>query len=235
MKLRFSSVCFVWATVVVVTAASGQDTKSQIISTYRAGGLSFSIPAPTADLVETGPDYRVLLETFAPNSNRLIAAFIAPQDLAILQTGKVPMPSQYALVEVPRGAEFVDVNDDQFGQVREGLSQQYEANLESGLKKGTDEVNEKEKALTGKESNLQIDKPTQLGRFFTKPNADGFGMILPLSGNGISLRRAMGFALLRVNHRILFVYFYMDYKDEDTVKVVRATLEKWTDAILTAN
>jgi hypothetical protein len=177
----------------------------------------------------------VLLETYAPNSNRLIAAFVTPADLAVLQTGRVPLSKQYAMVEVPRSAEFLDLNDELFGQIRLNVSQQYEGNVELDVKNGVDEVNEKEKALTGKESNLRIDKPIQLGRFFAKPNADGFGMILPVSGNGVKLQRAMGVALVRVNHRLLFIYLYMDYNGEDTVRLVRATLENWTDAILKAN
>ncbi len=235
MRFRFGFSSLVATVLILVAATNAQVSKSQSSPMYRAGGLSFAIPAPNADLIETGSDYRVLLEPYAPNSNRLIAAFVPPGDLTALQAGKAPLSKQYAMVEIPRTAEFVNVNDELFKQIRQSLSQQFEGNLEANVKKGEGEVNQKEKAITGKEGDVKIDKPTQLGRFFTKPNADAYGMILPVSENGITLQRAMSLAIIKVNNRVLFTYLYIDYKDEDTIKQLRATVEQWTDAILGAN
>lgn len=209
----------------------GQNKPQQ---TYRAGGLSFVIPTP-GDLSETGPDYRVLLEPYAPNANRLIAAFLTLDDLQVLHTGKVPLSSQYAFVQVPRSAEFVDVDDQAFKQLLDGFDQQFAANVDANLKDGEEELNQRLKALTGKQQDIKLDAPVKLGRFFTKPDADAYGMIMPVSGNGITLQRAMSLCIMNVNHRIVFTYLYMDYKNEDTIKQLRASMEQWTDAILKSN
>src|SRR5580700_403884 len=76
----------------------GQAPDSQ---TFRAGATSIAIPPP-AGLTETGSDYRVLLEFLAPDNNRLVAAFVLPDDWKVLHGGNAPPMSTYALAEVPR-------------------------------------------------------------------------------------------------------------------------------------
>ena len=77
--------------------------------------------------------------------------------------------------------------------------------------------------------------PVQLGRLFSKRDAYGIGMIMPLSMGGINMKMGMGIALMRVKQRLLFVYLYAEYKNEDTVKWLRKTTDDWADAILKAN
>jgi hypothetical protein len=68
---------------------------------------SIAIPSPLKDLSEIGSDYRVVLETLAPATNRLVAAFNRPEDLhQILAGGDAPL-ARYALVEVPRLARAI--------------------------------------------------------------------------------------------------------------------------------
>ena len=70
-------------------------------SIFRVGLKSIALPAPSKELIETGSDYRVILDTLTPVTNRLVAAFLLPEDLKAIQTGPTPL-SRYALVEVPR-------------------------------------------------------------------------------------------------------------------------------------
>ena len=157
MSFRFWASSFFAAALVLAPVSHAQDNKNQALPTYRAGGLSFVIPAPIPDLVETGSDYRVLLEPYAPNSNRLIAAFMTPDDLTALQAGKVPMSKEYALVEIPRTAEFLKIDSALFEQLRQSLSQQYGGGVESNVKSGEEELNQRLKSLTGREQDIKID------------------------------------------------------------------------------
>lgn len=59
---------------------------------YRIGGTPIVIPPPTNEMVEMGQDYRVVMDVFVPEQNRLIAAFVLPNDLAIIKSGGKAVP-----------------------------------------------------------------------------------------------------------------------------------------------
>ena len=82
---------------------------------------------------------------------------------------------------------------------------------------------------------MTLDKPMQLGVFFSKPNACSFGIIQQISAVGSSVKMVAGITILRVQNRLLYAYIYSAYKDEDSVQWVRKTSEQWADAILKAN
>jgi hypothetical protein len=71
------------------------------------------------------------------------------------------------------------------------------------------------KALDLKEATVSMGAPIQLG--------------------GRTTKTGMGGALVRVKQRLLFVYFYTEYKNEETVTWLRKATEDWVDAILEAN
>ena len=202
---------------------------------FRAGLKSFTIPPPTSDLVETGPDYRVYLEPLAPTANRLIAAFIRLADLDGLRSTGSAALATYALIEVSRRAEFVDVTPDQFKEIADSMGTQFGASVNATLKDQQDEINRKLKALNSSAGDVALDKPVQLGTLFNKPDACAYGMLMSLSSSGKTKKMVMGMTLLRVQSRILFAYTYTEYKDESSVQWIRDTDEHWADAILQFN
>jgi hypothetical protein len=209
----------------------------QEMTSVRVGAVPLMVPSPTSDLIEPGPDYRVLFEPLAPVNNRLVAAFVQPSKMDAIRSGNSPAMDEYALVEVPRRAEFTDVDAAGFKQVSDALGQQFgvDGDLNSSIKNSQDDINQKLKALGNGTTTVTIDEPLKLGVFFSKPNAAGFGMIMPYNINGTTIRVAMVVAVLRVRNRVLFSYTFAHYKDEGTVNWVRTTSEQWTDAILKAN
>jgi hypothetical protein len=209
-----------------------QDKEGAPPPTYRAGGLSIAIPPPGGNLVEAGPDYRVVLEPLAPDSNRLLAAFVLPGDMTVIRTGTHPSLTDYALVEVLRQAEFVDVDADTFKTVVDSVSKQLAGNLD--LKDSQEELNLRLKALNQNVA-VTLDKPVPLGSFFSNSDASGFGMIMPVSADGVTTRMVAVISVLRVQKRVLFAYSYKEFKDESTVKLMQATSEKWAEAICNAN
>lgn len=213
---------------------SAQGAKASDGQTFRVGLKSIAISSPAPDLVETGSDYRVVVEILAPASNRLVAAFVHPEDLQKLTGGSADL-SQYALVEVPRRAEFATVTPELFKQVSDGMAQQFGALVNDTIKDSQEELNRKLKSLSGKESNITLDKPLMLGTLFSGPDASGFGMILQLDVNGTQKKMAAGVTVIRVRERILFLYTYAEYVNEDTVKWIRTTSEQWAASVLKAN
>ena len=228
--LKILATTFMAAALFLPSSSLAQSTPS-----YRAGLKNFAIPAPTSDLVETGPDYRVFAESLVPTNNRLIAAFIAPADLdALLSKGEASL-NRYALVEVPRRAEFTDVTPDQFKQIADSVATQFGSTFNSSLKEQQDEINRRLKALNAKASDIALDKPVELGTLFNGPNAYAYGMIMPLTSNGTTKKMAMGMIVLRVQSRVLFIFTYTEYKDESSVEWIRTLDEEWANAILQAN
>jgi hypothetical protein len=208
-------------------------TAATASSSFRVGLQTILIPPPSPDLPETGPDYRVLAEPLAPAGNRLVAAFLLPDELKALLKTKTSLTS-YALVEVPRQAEFADVTPAFFKQASDGVADQFGAKLDSTIEDQQKEVDLKLKAL-GNKSSVTLEKPTMLGTLFSKADAIGYGAVIPVSVDGKSATVAMCMTILRVHQRILFLYTYARYTDEESVKSLEKTSDKWSDAILKAN
>lgn len=229
--LSLPLVCF--STAVPMTAqAPGSE-----IPTYRSGLKSIAIPPPTSDLNEVGSDYRVLLEHLAPDTNRLIAGFLLADDAANLRAGVAKGASRSALVETMRRAEFAEVDAAYFKQLSATFAQQYgtgQGTPQTDVKSVQDELNHKLKAL-GSANEVALEKPVQLGTFFSKPDAYCFGMITPVSSGGSSVNMVSAVIILRVQNRLLFAYVNAHYTGDDSAIWVRDTGEHWADAILKSN
>jgi hypothetical protein len=202
---------------------------------YRAGLKNIVIPPPTPGLPETGADYRVVMENTVPENNRLVAAFVQPDALNAIRAGASPALVQYALVEVPRRAEFTDITPDVFRQITGSVARQFGGDLSETMKDQQDALNRRLQSMTADPSAVTLEKPLQLGAFLSRPDACAFAMIMPISAHGNSARMAAGLIVVRVQNRVLFLYLYFNYKDESSVEWVRATSTEWADAVLKAN
>ncbi len=134
----------------------------------------------------------------------------------------------------PAGAEFTEVTPEIFKQVADSVGAQFGATIDSTIKDQQDEVNRRIKDL-GSSKSVTLDKPIQLGVFFTKPDAVSYGMVMPVTVDGVPKKVAMSMIVLRAQQRLLFLYVFDEYKDESSVQWVRTTGEHWTDVILQAN
>jgi len=170
------------------------------------------------------------MEPLAPAKLRLIAAFILSDNLAQLPGSTTPL-TKYALVEVPRAAEFVDVDEATFKTVVDGMSQQFSSGtLQSTMQT---EIDRHYADLGG--GKPTVDKPTQLGTMFSKPNASGFAMLMPMAVNDKTVTLVAATLAVRVRNRILFAYLYTQYKDKASVDWITKTSESWVDSILKSN
>jgi hypothetical protein len=232
----YSCICILAAASVALRAQdSTKATTTQTqVTNVRVGAVSIAIPSPTNDLAEPGPDYRVIFETFAPTSNRLVAAFVPQDKMDAIRKGNAPPMDEYALVEVARRSEFTDIDSAAFQRIAEELAKQFGGDLSQFSSKGQEEINRNLKALA-KSVSVTIDKPVPLGVFFSMTNAIGVGSIAPYNVNGVTTRRVGCMAFVRVRGRVLSVFTYAAYKDEGTAMSVKTTSEQWARAILKAN
>jgi hypothetical protein len=209
--------------------------KAAAAETYRAGGKQFALPPPSSDLVEGGPDNRIIMENFVPENNRLVASFATPEDLAALRAGSKKTLTKYAMVEVPRKGEFAEFSAGDFKDLADGAAQQIGVAMDSAVSEGEETFNRRMKSLELDNLTVKLDKPVQLGTLFSRSDAIGFGMILPVTVAGTTTRMIAGVIFLRVKNRVLFAYLYGSYKDESSAQWIRKASEEWVDAILKAN
>lgn len=164
-------------------ALQGQDPTNPVatqpqLTNIRVGAVSIAIPSPTSDLLEPGPDSRVIFEPLAPVNNRLVAAFLPRAKMDTLHRGNMPPLDEYALVEIARRMEFTEIDSATFQQIAEALGKQFGGDISQFSKNGEEEINRNLKAL-GSSDSVKIDKPVPLGIFFAKTNAIGVGSITP--------------------------------------------------------
>lgn len=229
--LSMSLFCLAAASPVIAQAQSAQ------VPTYRSGLKSIAIPPPTSDLKEVGSDYRVIFEPYVPDTNRLIAAYMPDGDASKILAGVVIGGFRHAFVETMRRTEFAELDAASFKQISAAFDKQYgtvQGSSQADLKAQQDELNHKLKAV-GATADVAIDKPIQLGAFFSKPDAFCFGSIFPVSAGASSAKMISSVIALRVRNRLLYAYIYAPYAGDDSVRWVRDTSEEWADAILKAN
>jgi hypothetical protein len=208
-------------------------TQAQITN-VRVGAVPIIIPSPGKDLVEPGPDYRVIFEIFAPVNNRLVAAFVPQNQMDAIHKGNAPPMDEYAFVEVARRREFAETDSATFQQIAEALAKLSGGDLSQFASKTQEEINHNLKAL-GQSENVTLDKPVPLGILFAMTNAIGVGSITSSNKDGVTMRVVSCLALLRVRGRVLTLITYATYKDEGTAMWVKTTAEQWAGAILKAN
>ena len=148
--------------------------------------------------------------------------------------GDTPLP-RYALVEIPRRAEFSEVDSATYKTVADALAQQFGTSLDGTMKFYQDDLNRKLKELNSEAATITMDKPLPLGAFFSKPDSAAFGMVMSVSAKGPATKMVMAIGVVRAQNRILLLYLYSVYKDDASVQWVRETSEKWADAVLAAN
>lgn len=237
MRARAAVCSLVLATAVFLIGhacpAFGQNIKSSAPTNVRIGLQTIAVPAPAGEFVEAGSDYRVLLEPLAPMSNRLVAGFVLPDELKAMQSGTTKL-TRYALVEVPRRAEFADVSEEMFKQVADAAAQQFNVKLSSSIKDLETEMDLKLKSL-GQNANVKFDQPIPLGAFFNKPDEVGLGMVMTVNVDGAAVKMAGCVAILRVKNRLVNAYLFIPYVDESSVKWLHTTGEQWADNFLKAN
>ena len=218
---------------VVPQESQNKDIKPQ---SFKAGGIPVIIPSPNREMVEVSYDNRELMEVFVPASNRLLATFVLTNELSLLTEGDEELTlSKYAMVEVPRRGEYTNFSESKFEEFTDYMKEKFGDIIDSTSEEAEEEFNRRMKSLDVDDATIRIGDTIQLGSLFSKKDAYGYGAITSVSMGGETTKLALGCAVLRVKEKMLFVYLYVSYRDENTIKWLRKTSESWADAILEAN
>ncbi len=200
----------------------------------KAGGVPIVLPAPPGGLVEVGDKLRsMLFELLVPSSNRLLAAYAPPSKIDLIGKVKDPGLDWYAMVEVPRQAEYTDITPDAFEEVVKALDSSLGKVVAEQAGNAMAEMNLRLKQLGGKP--IDAGHPETLGGFFRETDAAGYGLLTAYKQEEETLTMASGMAAVRAKQRLLLVYIFRKYESPDTVALIRDDLKSWADSILAAN
>ncbi|MDL1970861.1 MAG: hypothetical protein LWW94_07795 [Candidatus Desulfofervidaceae bacterium] len=230
-------VTFLIILVVIVIPCFAQTAadKSVSVLSFKVGDVPVTIPAPTKEFSEVGYDNREIMEVAVPPANRLVCAFVLKSDLPRLTRHDEELKlTRYAFVEVPRRGEYMDWKTSDFKKLIETMKGSLGNTISSSVEESEEELNHRLKSLD-LNTKVRIGQPVQLGCFFYKENAFGFGMIVEYMMGNKAVKVVVGTMVLRVKERLLYAYLYAEYKDINTIKWVRKTMEQWSDTILKAN
>ena len=232
---KVSTLFLVLLFITAVNAQGANETPEA--PSYTAGGVPIVIPAPTEEMREVGPDIREYLELLiVAKGNRLLASFVSEDDLERLtRRDENLLLTKYASVQVPRRGEDTNVSEYMFEQIVELASVRIKEMMVSSLEEAAEELNRRMEAMNIDDLKTSFGQPIHLGRLFSSDRAFGYGTIIPVSVGNRTTNRCVGATLLLVKQRMLFVYLYTDYQNEESVNWIRSVGEKWVNAIIAAN
>ena len=199
--------------------------------TAKVRSVNVSIPAPAEGFVEVGNEKREYFREHA--GTRLLCAFVTPTDLQRLRK-PAEGGDRYMLVRAGRKFEDRDVSSADFEKIIATLKPQLDTRINDAVKKTEEKLKSDYKELHRREE-VSISQPVSLGTFETK-DTYGFGVLLSGSvSSGMSKKYVSETVLIRLNKRIVSLYVYATYVDENTVKWARDVAENWARQILAAN
>jgi len=220
--------------------ATGEKTsvsKGVAADSVIVGGINILIPPPTAHFVEVGEEKRDLWQVLTPTTNRLVRVFVLSEERPRLN-GDNPLSaiSVSGVVNTLRGGEAEDWTTNEFLEFVKSCQEAIgdTATLNVYSKELEDELNRRITAL-GSDSLVVFGGMTPLGRFFSKEDAYGFGLIVRGEGGGKASESAVGATAVRVRNRLLLLYLSADYQGEETVRWLRSATEAWSDEVQKAN
>lgn len=205
------------------------------------GKRSLNVPTPEhfAPSAATLPMLIVVLEGYLPKTNRLVEAYLTPEDLDALSKGQNKELDRYFQLQVARNIEGVRVPDAEFEKARD--------QIEAGVRAAFDHVdtlgdalmrqgNEKTSALAGKDVNASLSGTGYLGTFRREPWGLFFSArsSVAVEGQAPTLIVMSG-AAVQIDGQVLYLYAYSHYRDEKDRQWTADAVSRWADAIHAAN
>lgn len=199
--------------------------------TINVGGVSIRIPTPDTSFVSVKKEEWESINIIAPNSNKLLCAFVLNKDYEKYKSGTSdPInPEKYATIQIAKGLENFEINETQFKELTNSISKTFKKFDLSTVAKSQNEIKQRTN------SDIKIGVPTSLGCFFSKPNLYGYGILAATEENGETVVKAIAVDMIRVKNRCLMIYTTVLYKGDDSLIWLRNISEKWGDKILKAN
>lgn len=199
---------------------------------FNVGSKIIDFTLPDSNYLEVSSRFKSLFDIFIPKQNRLICGFLTKSDVQEITDNKTPKLDSYIVVEVGRPYENLDCQPKDYQTI---LSSMGDLSTKfSSLKDGAlNEFNEKLKTLNIQE--VQLNNPVNLEVIFSKEDANAIGMILKVQQGEVTKTYMCSVLLMRLKEKLLFVYIFKKYLDQNTVKEVISLTDKYASSLLRAN
>lgn len=218
-----------WLLSTAVVAAQNSDIS------FKVGGVSLIFNSPISEMKETGYDIRERLEVFTPQGNRLIAGFLTLGDFERINSGLEPEMNFYGMIQVIRQLEFYDVTIQDFNDFYDMMKTEWAEMMSSSSLKGEVQADLNKTAEILDIGEMSLGDIKNLGEFFRKEKSFAFGSLMSIESGGEKSLLVCGASVLNLKQRLILVYLYKSYINNNTITEVKKSLEDWCDLIIREN
>lgn len=221
--------------VLSMTAGPGHAAVDDVPVNVGRTLLQLPLPPGFVDPAKPLPPMRQLGERMTPPSNRLLAIFIADDDLARAQAGQPPQMARYFMAQTLRQTEDSPITEAEFQGVRQLLRQQYQSLLtqiaaqaqghldnaarDIGRDAGVDALSLKMGELKGLE--VFDDQATSISLLAATKYA------VQVSGQTQEIPMAMGITTATLRGKLVYFYAYAVYRGPADLDWVREATRAW--------
>ena len=216
------------------------------VAVVKIGGRTLRIPRPEGFLRYDGKSTQVdaLQASFAPGSNRILAAFGEPADLQDAVGDEFPRLSRSFHAQANWQYEDMVLSPDEFATVKAALREQIEAVKSSA---GTSMIDVEKSASSAVSQKLngsvsvKVGEVAPLGVFAETPESLCFLLLVksrlgggPLE-DSIDPNTVTAGCVALVRERLLYLYASSSYDGKTDADWAREQIVTWRDAVLAAN
>jgi hypothetical protein len=204
------------------------------------GQKPIQIPVPSG-FVEPSlkvPGFAVIGEQFTPPSNRYLAMFVTPEDMAAAGTSKEPTMRRYFLVQTLRAMEAKDLSVRDFAEGRKAIRDNYKQlmamvapEVQKQVQKAAGNLSE----LSGKKLEMQVGQMLPLEVFHDSEQALSLLALTnyraSVNGKAEDFQVAMSITTAIVQGRLVYFYTYSRNETKDDMVWVRRKATEWVEAL----
>lgn len=212
--------------------------------TFQIGNKQIVIPSPSG-FTEATSQIQVIKDRFTVTEaagNDLLAVHIPNDDYQFFREGKLVNLTFYTKVSVPKRLKDETASEANFANFIEVFEKNFPAFSDpkgSEMKKILNRISENLSGLNQEKTTVVMDKPHSLGEIVKGRNSYGniiLSQIKTKIGEAEQVRTLlMGISALRVREKIIFVYTYKDYKNEQDIIDLKNFSSSWLKQIAEAN
>jgi hypothetical protein len=209
------------------------------------GGVAVVLPSPAGYMAPTENAGAMIAhaESVTPPTNRLLAAFFSPEDVAAVAAGNAPQMTRYFYVQTMRSMEAATFSAKDFSDVRDALRREQHDMLtryRDGIQENLDSIADGlSKKLSDPTIAIKVGESVPRGIFRDQDNAFGFASLVKLQfvigGKKVEAPMAIAMTAVRVKGKLIFLFAYSLVHSAADETWTQASADAWTSSVLAAN
>jgi hypothetical protein len=208
------------------------------------GDRQLQIPAPEGFVPVSRelPDYMQAVQGFLPPANRLVEAYLAPDDKAAMAAGQQRNLAHYFQLQTMRSVDGQPISSSDFSEAMGQVEQQIATmmpKMDAEAAKLSAQGTEALQNQTGGDTQLEIGGVQYLGIYRREPwglfFTTSMGVKVTEGDAAQAMRLYSASALVLVDHQLLYQYAYADANDPQARAWAERSVSAWADATRAAN